>query len=68
MVQFELAGVGVEFVQLGVAAPVDGQVQLLVRPVFAEAATEHVQEEVLAERAVAGRLQVVADGPDQWRR
>src|SRR5271165_5151268 len=67
MVQFELAGVGIEFVQLGVAAPVDGQVELLVRPVFAETATERVQEEVLAERPVAGRRQAVADGPDQWR-
>ena len=47
MVQFELASVGIELVQLGVASPVDGQVQLLVRPAFTEAATEHVQEEDL---------------------
>ena len=44
----ELAGVGVVFVELAVAAPVDGDVELAFGLFVGEAAAEDVEEEAFA--------------------
>ena len=61
----ELARVGVVFVELAVAAPVDGEFELALRVLFAEAASEQVEEEAFAEVAVGGGGERVADGPHE---
>ena len=50
-VEGDLAGVGVVVEQFGVAAPIDGGVELLLGVVGREAAAEQVQEEPSAEGA-----------------
>ena len=44
---------GIEVEELGVAAPVDGGLQLALRLVFAELLVEHVEEELLGNGVVA---------------
>src|SRR6185312_15138737 len=61
----ELAGAGVVLVELAVAAPVDGKLELALCILFAEAASEQVEEEPFAEVAVGGGGKRVADGADE---
>src|SRR6266496_3770270 len=63
----QFAAVGVVIEQFAVAAPVDGDVELLLSVFGGEAAAEQVAEEVVAQRAVVAVLQRLADGPHQRR-
>ena len=63
----ELAGVGVVFVELAVASPVDGDVELVAGFFVGEAASEDVEEESFGEVAVDRCGEGVVDGSDERR-
>ena len=63
----DLVGVGVVVEQFGVAAPVDGGVELLLGVLRAESALEQVEEESRAEVAVGAGAKAFADRAHQWR-
>ena len=63
----ELLVIAVVVVELGVAAPVDGRVELAARLAEREAATEDVDEEPDAQGVVRGGGEGLSDGADKGR-
>src|ERR1700677_1320672 len=67
VLQGELAGIGIEIEELAVASPVDGDLQLAPSFLLGEPPAQQIEEEPLAQGAVLGGLQRLADGPHQGR-